>query len=217
MSHAVEYGPRTEVRTRTRGVHTPAAEVHTPVRTPLLWALVGGAGLVALVAMAASASTLAELGRAIGWTQWKGWLAWSLPVSVDLLAAVSGLAWLAGGVAEEARSLGRWITVAAVTVSVALNAISHLVDSGDVQVGPWLRIGVSTVPPIVAAVALHLVVTVARGYTPADPAPTERHEAELDRPRVPVGDELDQLPLYQSPAPVEIPVHTPAAEVPTPG
>ncbi len=222
MTHAFEYDPHTRVRT---AAHPQLTRVHTPAhpglgleRSPLLWVLVVGAGLVALVAMAASSYTLAGLGRAIGWDQWHGLLAWSLPVSADLLAAVAGVAWLAADVSDDARKLARIITIAAVTVSVVLNAVGHLVESGDLRVEPWLRIAVSTVPPIVAAVALHLVVTVVRDQgQPAEPAPTDRHQVEPAH-QAPAAPEPD-LPVYEIPAPlpapVAEPVFTPAAEVHT--
>jgi hypothetical protein len=228
---ATEYDHRPRVRTaahpeRTE-VRTSAAEVRTPAhpglglrRAPLLWGLVIGAGAVALVAMAASSFTLAGLGTAIGWVQWKGWLAWSLPISVDLLAAVAGVAWLAANVSTEARNLARWITIGAVTSSVALNAVAHLVESGDLLVEPWLRITVSTVPPIVAAVALHLVVTVVRGY---GQAPAVGHQPEPERdlidhqePQLPIYEHLAEASAEVPAEPVHTPLPTPALPVFTP-
>ena len=58
--------------------------------------LIIGAALVAAVAMAASAATLAALGRKVGWPSP---LHWALPVSVDVLALVAGVRWLAAGIA----------------------------------------------------------------------------------------------------------------------
>ncbi|MFG2919642.1 DUF2637 domain-containing protein [Kitasatospora sp. NPDC048298] len=180
MNRTIEYDPSTEVHTPAhpgaQEVPTPRTEAHTDEQIPLtlLIALIAGASAVAAVAMAASSFTLAALGTAIGWTQWRGWLAWALPISVDLLAAVAGVAWLAKGVPEQARRLARTITLVAVGTSVLLNAVSHLVESGDVHVGPWLRISVSTVPPIVAAVGLHLIVTVVRTSSGRRTAPAPR-------------------------------------------
>lgn len=116
--------------------------------------IVIGATLVAVVAMAASATTLADLGRAVGWGTI---LAWSLPVSVDVLALVAGLAWLAGGAG---RGLGRSLTLITVAVSVSLNAIGHLVSTEHLKTGSYLVIGVSAVPPLAAALAVHLGATV---------------------------------------------------------
>ncbi|MFE9335105.1 DUF2637 domain-containing protein [Streptomyces sp. NPDC006925] len=146
-------------------------------------ALIAGAGIVAAVAMAASAATLAELGHAVGWA---GWLRWALPVAVDVLALVAGVAWLAAGVAPGARQLGRTLTLVSVAVSVLLNAIGHLVATRYMTPGPWLVIGVSAVPPLAAALAVHLTAAItaeadaAEGDTPAperDTAP-----AEVDTP-----------------------------------
>ncbi|MFF4181445.1 DUF2637 domain-containing protein, partial [Streptomyces sp. NPDC001750] len=144
----------------------------------LLVALVSGAVVVGAVAMAASAATLAELGHAVGWVQAWGRvrMSWSLPIAVDALALVAGAVWLASRMSEQARSLARWITLAAVLGSVGLNAIGHLVQSGDIVVGAKLRIGVSTVPPLVAAVVVHLVgvvlTTRREAAEPAEPAET---------------------------------------------
>ncbi|WP_439940044.1 DUF2637 domain-containing protein [Streptomyces sp. BBFR115] len=116
--------------------------------------IVAGAALVAAVAMAASADTLADLGRSVGWGHR---LAWSLPVSVDVLALVAGLAWLAAGAS---RNLGRALTLITVGVSVLLNAVGHLVSTGHLTTGPLLVIAVSAVPPLAAALAVHLGATV---------------------------------------------------------
>lgn len=157
------------MRPDTHPLTTPAPAAHDGTHGPThggtLWALTIGAALVGVVAMAASAATLAALGHAVGWTQWGGLMAWSLPVSVDALALVAGVAWLARGVSDEARSLARWMTLSAVVSSVVLNAVGHLVESGDVVVGPQLRIAVSAVPPVVAALTVHLVVTALTGRT----------------------------------------------------
>ncbi|MFG2833149.1 DUF2637 domain-containing protein [Streptomyces sp. NPDC048434] len=135
----------------------------------LLVALVGGAVLVGAVAMAASASTLAALGYAVGWTQWDGRMAWALPVSVDALALVAGAVWLSQRVSRRAQDLARTVTLIAVFGSVVLNSVGHLVESHDVNINPAWRIGVSTVPPLTAAVVIHLVGVVITTYrsTPA--------------------------------------------------
>lgn len=119
--------------------------------------LIAGAGLVAVVAMAASAATLADLGIEVGWTEP---LHWSLPVAVDVLALVAGVAWLAAGVSAKARALGRNLTLVSVVVSVVLNAVSHLVATGHMVVGPELVIAVSAVPPLAAALAVHLTAAI---------------------------------------------------------
>ncbi|MFD4480442.1 DUF2637 domain-containing protein [Streptomyces sp. NPDC058471] len=121
--------------------------------------IIGGAALVAVVAMAASAATLAGLGRAVGW----GYvLSWALPFSVDVLALVAGLAWIAAGTG---RSLGRVLTLLTVAVSVLLNALGHLVSTGHLTASPYLVIGVSAVPPLAAALAVHLGATVTTDRT----------------------------------------------------
>ncbi|ALO96743.1 hypothetical protein SHL15_5680 [Streptomyces hygroscopicus subsp. limoneus] len=128
--------------------------------------IIGGAALVAVVAMAASAATLAALGRAVGWGNV---LSWALPVSVDVLALVAGLAWIAAG---NGRSLGRVLTLLTVAVSVLLNALGHLVSTGHLTASPYLVIGVSAVPPLAAALAVHLGATVTTDRT----APRADHD-----------------------------------------
>ncbi|MGW2858309.1 DUF2637 domain-containing protein [Streptomyces sp. NPDC001205] len=121
--------------------------------------IIFGAILVAGVAMAASAATLAALGRTVGW----GYiLSWALPFSVDVLALVAGLAWIAGG---SGRGLGRLLTLLTVAVSVLLNSVGHLVSTGHLATGPVLVIGVSAVPPLAAALAVHLGATVTTDRT----------------------------------------------------
>jgi hypothetical protein len=119
--------------------------------------LIVGSSLVTSVAMAASAATLADLGSRVGWTSP---LHWALPVAVDVLALVAGVAWLASGVSPAARKLGRTLTLVSVVVSVALNAISHLVATRYMSPGPWLVIAVSAVPPLAAALAVHLTAAI---------------------------------------------------------
>ena len=130
--------------------------------------LIGGAATVAAVAMAASAATLAALGRRVGWPSP---LHWALPVSVDVLALVAGVCWLAAGIAPGARSLGQRLTLVSVAVSVALNAVSHLVVTGHMVVTAWLVITVSAVPPLAAALSVHLTAAIS-----ADPVTTPQTE-----------------------------------------
>jgi len=219
VSHTAEYslanGVRTPAHPGVQGVRTPESEEVIPLG--LLVLLIVGASAVAAVAMAASSFTLAELGTAIGWTQWGGWLAWALPVSVDLLAAVAGVAWLAKGVAPKARRLARTITLVAVGTSVALNAVSHLVQSGTVKVAPWLVIAVSTVPPIVAAVGLHLVVTVARTARQQQQAAPPLLTEPLITPVAPMKPVTNPAPSPQTWAPLPAqPQPAPVAVEPVP-
>lgn len=158
-------------------------------------ALVCGATIVASVAMAASADTLATLGGAVGWG---AKMRWSLPVSVDVLALVSGLVWLAAGVPLKARSLGQWLTLVTVIGSVVLNAVGHLVSTDHIVVGPFLVIAVSAVPPLAAALAVHLAATTAQGG----------HGPQTDTPPVPPRTVADTIPA-QSDAP-RVPVRIPA-------
>ncbi|MGC4979028.1 DUF2637 domain-containing protein [Streptomyces sp. DT199] len=153
--------------------------------------LVSGAAVVATVAMAASADTLATLGGAVGWGEI---MKWSLPVSVDVLALVSGLVWLTAGLPESARKLGCWLTLVTVVGSMVLNATGHLVSTDHIVVGPPLVIAVSAVPPLAAALAVHLAAMTAQGHkgpkndtvTVSAPAVPDTAPAATDTARVPV-------------------------------
>lgn len=153
--------------------------------------LVSGAAIVATVAMAASADTLATLGGAVGWGEV---MKWSLPVSVDVLALVSGLVWLTAGLPEAARSMGQWLTLVTVVGSMVLNATGHLVSTDHIVVGPPLVIAVSAVPPLAAAMAVHLAAMTAQGHkrprtdtaTVSTQPLTDTAPVPADTPRVPV-------------------------------
>ncbi|MEV8334433.1 DUF2637 domain-containing protein [Streptomyces niveus] len=151
---------------------------------------------------------------AVGWVQKMGpvEMSWSLPVVVDALALVAGAVWLSPRMGMEARDLARGVTLAAVLGSVGLNALGHLVESGDIKVDPVMRIGVSTVPPLVAAVVVHLVGVVLT----TRPAPAAARQLELD---VEHQEEKAGPAPHPAPAPVELAKPEPrpeAAVTPTP-
>ncbi len=205
--------------------------------------LVTGAAIVATVAMAASADTLATLGGAVGWGRE---MKWSLPVSVDVLALVSGLVWLTAGLPEAARKLGCWLTLVTVGGSMVLNAIGHLVSTDHIVVGPPLVIAVSAVPPLAAALAVHLAAMTAQGgrgpktdtapvppRAVADTAPVANDTApvpvrvgadtatDTDDATDTARTETDTLTLAADTAPEEtgalpVPVHAPADTEPDP-
>lgn len=133
------------------------------------------AAVVGLVAMATSAKTLALLGVAVGWTATFGLISmsWALPVSVDALAIVGGLAWLASPKGSTARTAGFYVTLGAVTASVVMNGAGHLVEMGEYKPGVLAALVISAVPPIVAALVLHLVHLVAEDRRKARATDTE--------------------------------------------
>ncbi|MEU0253120.1 DUF2637 domain-containing protein [Streptomyces sp. NPDC006184] len=224
MTHPAVARPIAVPAGRRQGVPLPAdhaAGISVPVsasKTQRI-TIVAGAALVAAVAMAASADTLADLGRSVGWGHR---LAWSLPVSVDVLALVAGLAWLAAG---SGRNLGRVLTLITVGVSVLLNAVGHLVSTGHLTTGPLLVIAVSAVPPLAAALAVHLGATVNADRTvpsaestpplrttPSAPYITEAEQETTDQR--PCGDSTcgpaDQTgPGRREPAPADHPLEAP--------
>lgn len=168
-------------------------------------ALITGAAVVAVVAMAASAATLAALGEAVGWHPP---LHWALPVSVDVLALVAGVAWLAN-LPARVRQLGCALTLVSVAASVALNALGHLVDTGHIQPGPGMVIGVSAVPPLAAALAVHLVAVVVA----PESAPATAPEGDTAPPEVSPSPTADRVPAVESPQ-VICGAHLPVPPVP---
>lgn len=168
--------------------------------------LIAGAGLVAAVAMAASAATLADLGKAVGWHRY---LAWSLPVSVDALALVAGVAWLAAGVTAKARTLGRTLTLLSVVTSVTLNALGHLVGTRHLGVGPEMVIAVSAVPPLAAALAVHLTAAITGTDEEAQEAPAEA-QVNTTAPQVDTAPTLAPQPAPAVAMTREETAHTPS-------
>lgn len=126
--------------------------------------IIYGAASVSAVAMTASAATLASLARAVGWS---ALLQWALPVSVDLLALVAGTVWLSASFPPAVRLLGAKLTVASAGSSVAMNAVAHLVMSGQMAVTAPLVIAVSSVPPLAAVASVHLFAAVRQTAAPA--------------------------------------------------
>ncbi|MBC9718413.1 DUF2637 domain-containing protein [Streptomyces sp. TRM66268-LWL] len=191
--------------------HTPSAAptVRPPARrmsSGLRNLIVAGAAVVAVVAMIASADALTALGRAVGWSEI---MAWALPVSVDVLALVAGFAWLA---ASAAQRLGRWLTLGSVSMSVVLNAVGHLVSTGHLKSNSFLVILVSAVPPVAAALAVHLGAKVnsdgadatadaAAASQAVEAGLTDRHgstpDRQIDRDRD--ASPEPRAPLYQTP------------------
>jgi len=181
--------------------------------------LVSGAAVVATVAMAASADTLATLGGAVGWGEQ---MKWSLPIAVDVLALVAGLVWLTAGLPEAARKLGQWLTLVTVVGSMVLNATGHLVSTDHIVVGPPLVIAVSAVPPLAAALAVHLAAMTAQGgpepkndTAPVPvPAASDTDRAPADTDRVPVRVPADTATDTDEPTDT-VPAPTDTAALPT--
>lgn len=174
--------------------HTASETDTARTRDPLFVAFVVLAVVVGVVAMATSARTLAALGEAVGWTQTVGPLSmgWALPIAVDALALVGGLAWLTTPKDSGARQAGVWTTVGAVAASIVLNGAGHLVELDRYTPGTKTVLVISAVPPVVAALVLHLVHLVASARTDTatvsaiadiDTAVPERAETDTAAPQ----------------------------------
>lgn len=113
----------------------------------------GGMSVCAAGAAVASADALRSLAAATGWSTWSSWL---LPLSVDSLAAVAVRVWLDTGAPPVARQYGRLVAVAAVLVSMAGNAASHLVGTDVLSAGWPLVVLVGATPAAALGAVAHL-------------------------------------------------------------
>lgn len=152
--------------------------------------IVYGSAAVSVVAMTASAASLASLARI---AEWASPLEWALPVSVDLLALVAGKAWLDASLPPGVRQLGQRLTVVTVLVSVVLNALSHLLSSGQMAVTPHLVIAISSVPPLAATASVHMFSEVRKPHSAPAAPPV---------PAAPPTVTVERQPPLPAPAPV---------------
>ncbi|WP_176440048.1 DUF2637 domain-containing protein [Haloechinothrix alba] len=122
-----------------------------------VWLRVGIA-VIALSAIAASAEALYSLALRTGYGTWT---AASLPVALDVMAAVAALAWLAPVAARRCRGYARGLCLVAVALAIAGNAghksmALYAVDT------PWpVVVSVAAIPPAALAAAVHLAVLLA--------------------------------------------------------
>ncbi|MFC0623792.1 DUF2637 domain-containing protein [Kribbella deserti] len=125
--------------------------------------------LVGVAAVVASFSTLAALAVFVGWGDRSAWL---LPVCIDALALGAGRVWLSNRYDSEARRFARAASMAALAVSVAGNAVGHIVALDN---APWWKVAlavlVGAVPPVALAAVGHLMTLSARPQDEAKPSP----------------------------------------------
>src|SRR5262249_46967710 len=140
----------------------PAAVRHT-IRFGLPTALIAAAAL--------SFQGLYTLARAVGWSPKVAWL---LPVSVDLAAAIGTVGWLGLPAGHSAaRSHAAKTALIAISLSVLGNAAAHLIEAHVLPVTPYVIVAVTSIPPVVVALLVHL------GMSVPQHAPTpEADEAE---------------------------------------
>ncbi len=132
--------------------------------------LITCAGLVGVASIVASFATLMALAAYVGW---EGKTTWLLPACVDALAIGAGRVWLSRGYDAEARRFGRMASMAALVVSVAGNAVGHLLALGDASaLRVILAILVGAVPPVALAAVGHLMTLSAIDQPEAALSPT---------------------------------------------
>jgi hypothetical protein len=117
-----------------------------------------GAGIVVSATSAAVAS-FAGLKALAGSAGWPSWSAPLLPLTVDALAATASRVWVTTPTgSERVRRFARSIAVAAVLMSVAGNAVAHLIGAG-LLVASWpVVVIVGAVPALTLALVVHLAV-----------------------------------------------------------
>jgi hypothetical protein len=118
--------------------------------------------LLAVVAAAAgllSFSALRDLAVVCGFARH---LAWLLPVVIDAGAAAGSLVWLGGADCRVARRFGRALAIGLLTLSVAANALGHVLEAFRVATPWWVVVVVSAVSPGVLGAVVHLAVLVGR-------------------------------------------------------
>lgn len=139
-------------------------------RDPWTWL---GLAVVGLAAAVMSFDALADLARLVHITgvielgPVRFQTAWLLPITIDVLAAVTTRVWLRRISSTEALVFARWSAWSAIGASIAGNAYhGYLTGQGRLDV-----VLVAAVPAVAVGTMVHLAVLVGRG---PDPAPIDR-------------------------------------------
>jgi Protein of unknown function (DUF2637) len=114
---------------------------------------IAGMAVVAAAAVIASGDALADLADATGWG---GRVKWLLPATVDFLAAVALRVWMDPTAPDAARRFARLFAWSAIATSIAGNAASHLIATGDLTVSWPLIVAVGAVPAAAIGAVAHL-------------------------------------------------------------
>ncbi|MFC7481488.1 DUF2637 domain-containing protein [Luedemannella flava] len=113
-----------------------------------------GLAVSAISAATSSFDGLRSLAVAAGWPLWQAPL---LPLAVDSFALAAVRVWLSGRTrSQRAEGFARAASVAAVALSLAGNAVWHLVAAGLVPVRWPVVLAVGAVPPVVLFLVGHL-------------------------------------------------------------
>lgn len=156
----------------TQNATALAVPAPVPVPAAVRYAVRCGLPVALLSAAALSFQGLYTLARAVGWA---ALVAWLLPVSIDVAAAIATVVWLSSPVGYGvARRHAARTALISIGLSVAGNAAAHLIEGHILDVTPAVIVTVTSVPPIVVALLVHLGMTL-----PQPPPATTRDE----RPR----------------------------------
>lgn len=96
-------------------------------------------------------------------------LAWLVPLTVDAAGIVAARVWLAGTAPADAVRFARAVTVGAIALSIAGNAVGHAVDAGLLVLTWWVVVLVTAIPPATLGAVVHLGHLVRRGRAEAEP------------------------------------------------
>lgn len=100
---------------------------------------------------------LYSLARDVGWSPK---IAWLLPVSVDVAAAIATVVWLGSPREfEDVRRHAAKIALTAIGMSIVGNGGAHLIEAGVLEVTPTVIVIVTSIPPIVVALLVHLAMS----------------------------------------------------------
>lgn len=177
-----------------------------PVRRALYLLL----GLVAAAAAVLSFAALRDLAVLCGFATW---LAWLFPVVVDAGAAGGSLVWLTGWAPGRARGFACRLALTLLGLSVAANAVGHLLALYTPGRPPWWVVAVASgVAPAVLGALIHLGVLCGRAEPPAEPPARVADEPASDpAPPTDVADEPTDV--ADEPADVAEPGDDRAAEL----
>lgn len=139
----------------------PNATTTTPRHDP---AAIAGMATVAIAAVILSFSALAGLGRLVGFGGGLP-LNWLIPLCVDAYGATATRIMVNARYSEHTRRHALVHAAAAIVISVAGNAIYHLIAARVIDVGSamWaLVVAVSVIPPVALGALAHLMALCAR-------------------------------------------------------
>src|SRR5438552_1955033 len=130
------------------------------------WWVSAGIAVSATSAAVSSFSGLRSLAIVTGWPEV---LASLLPLTIDSYAATSVRVWLAASTqSQRARRFARLNAIGAILLSLAGNAVSHLIAAQLLAVNSAVVLAVGAIPPVILGLVVELAVL--RGQVDLVPA-----------------------------------------------